>query len=31
MFPFVKHLGYFVFRAIAGDFRPFRTLMFPKV
>jgi hypothetical protein len=29
MFPFVKQLGYFVFRAVAGDFRPFQTLMFP--
>lgn len=31
MFPFVKHLRCFVFQAVAGDFRPFRTLMFPNV
>ena len=29
--PICQALSYFVFRAVAGDFRPFRTLMFPNV
>ena len=31
MFPFVKQLRCFVSKAVAGDFRPFQTLVFPNV